>query len=51
MSVDHPMIANTLLIGKDSFFEAHKDTPRGTDMLGLLVRRHKGREWALDAVS
>lgn len=22
------------LLGKDSFFKAHKDTPRGTDMLG-----------------
>jgi hypothetical protein len=22
---------------KDSFFKAHKDTPRGTDMLGSLV--------------
>jgi len=48
--------------GKDSFFKAHKDTPRGTDMLGSLVvvyptpheggelvLRHKGHEWKFDA--
>ena len=49
------------LLGKDSFFKAHKDTPRGTDMLGSLVivfptphqgelvLRHKDREWTFDA--
>lgn len=49
---------------KDSFFKAHKDTPRGTDMLGSLViiyptaheggelaLRHKDREWKFDANS
>ena len=49
---------------KDSFFKAHKDTPRGTDMFGSLViiyptaheggelvLRHKDREWKFDAVS
>ena len=48
--------------GKDSFFKAHKDTPRGTDMFGSLVivyptahqggelvLRHKGSEWTFDA--
>jgi hypothetical protein len=51
-------------LGKDSFFKAHKDTPRGTDMLGSLViiyptaheggefvLRHKDREWKLDTNS
>ena len=50
--------------GKGSFFKAHKDTPRGTDMLGSLViiyptpheggelvLRHKNREWKFDAKS
>ena len=50
------------LTGKDSFFVAHKDTPRGTAMLGSLVvfyptphqggelvLRHKGRKWIFDA--
>ncbi|KZP24472.1 hypothetical protein FIBSPDRAFT_951223 [Athelia psychrophila] len=45
--------------GKDSFFKAHKDTPRGADMFGSLViffpceqtggallLRHEGREWS-----
>ena len=48
----------------DSFFKAHKDTPRGTDMFGSLVvifptpheggelvLRHKDREWKFDAKS
>ncbi|KAF9648980.1 hypothetical protein BDM02DRAFT_3269016 [Thelephora ganbajun] len=47
-----------------SFFKAHRDTPRGTDMLGSLVityptsheggelaLRHKDREWKFDASS
>jgi hypothetical protein len=51
-------------LDKDSFFKAHKDTPRGTDMLGSLVviyptaheggelvLRHKDREWKFDANS
>jgi len=63
MSV-HPLIENVAGVGKDSFFKAHKDTPRGTDMLGSLVivyptphkggelvLRHKDREWTFDADS
>ena len=51
-------------LDKGSFFKPHKDTPRGTDMLGSLVviypttheggelvLRHKGREWKFDAKS
>lgn len=47
--------------GKDSFFKAHKDTPRGKDMIGSLVivfpvahqsgelvLRHKKSEWTFD---
>ncbi|KAF7977840.1 hypothetical protein HWV62_2589 [Athelia sp. TMB] len=50
--------------GKDSFFKAHKDTPRGADMFGSLVivfpcehvggallLRHEGKEWSFDAAS
>jgi hypothetical protein len=49
-------------IDKDSFLGAHKDNPRGTDILGSLVviyptphnggelvLRHEGREWKSDA--
>ncbi|KAF9648975.1 hypothetical protein BDM02DRAFT_3167372 [Thelephora ganbajun] len=49
---------------KGSFFKTHRDTPRGTDMLGSLVityptpheggelaLRHKDREWKFDANS
>ncbi|KZP19358.1 hypothetical protein FIBSPDRAFT_862776 [Athelia psychrophila] len=48
--------------GKDSFFKAHKDTPRGADMFGSLVvffpceqtggallLRHEGKEWTFDS--
>ncbi|KAI0710815.1 hypothetical protein C8Q76DRAFT_72977 [Earliella scabrosa] len=48
--------------GKDAFFKAHKDTPRGTDVFGslviifptpheggALVLRHEGQEWTFDA--
>jgi len=51
-------------LDKDSFFKAHKDTPRGTDMFGSLVviyptaheggelvLRHEDREWKFDAKS
>lgn len=47
--------------GKDSFFKAHKDTPRSTSMFGSLVvvlptpheggsllLRHDGQEWEFD---
>ncbi|KAF9789897.1 hypothetical protein BJ322DRAFT_564598 [Thelephora terrestris] len=49
---------------KDSFFKAHRDTPRGTNMIGSLmiiyptpheggelVLRHKDHEWKFDAKS
>jgi len=49
-------------VGKDSFFKAHKDTPRGETMFGSLVLvfptphdggalilRHGGKEWTLDS--
>ena len=49
-------------IGKDSFFKAHRDTPRGTDMFGSLVLvfptvheggalilRHNSKEWSFDS--
>ncbi|KAI0697216.1 hypothetical protein C8T65DRAFT_582830 [Cerioporus squamosus] len=48
--------------GKDAFFKAHKDTPRGADMFGSLVvvfptpheggsliLRHEDKEWTFDA--
>jgi len=51
-------------LDKGSFFKPHKDTPRGTDMLGSLVviyptaheggelvLRHKDHEWKFDANS
>ena len=50
------------MIGKDSFFKAHKDTPRGTTMFGSLVivlptiheggaliLRHNDQEWTFDS--
>ena len=52
------------LLDKGSFFKPHKDTPRGTDMLGSLViiyptaheggelvLRHKDHEWKFDTNS
>lgn len=48
--------------GKDSFFRAHQDTPRGAKMFGSLVLvfptpheggslvlRHEGKEWSFDS--
>ncbi|TFY80808.1 hypothetical protein EWM64_g3206 [Hericium alpestre] len=50
------------LSGKDSFFKAHQDTPRGEHMFGSLVLvfptqheggalilRHRGEEWTFDS--
>ncbi|KAL5524306.1 hypothetical protein ACEPAF_9446 [Sanghuangporus sanghuang] len=50
--------------GKDSFFKAHKDTPRGTTMFGSLVivfptpheggaliLRHNHKEWTFDSAN
>ena len=52
------------ILDQGSFFKSHKDTPRGTDMLGSLViiyptaheggelvLRHKDKEWKFDANS
>ena len=51
-----------MVTGKDSFFKAHKDTPRGTDMFGSLVIvfptqhdggallfKHGSNEWTFDS--
>ncbi|KAL5482406.1 hypothetical protein ACEPAI_9000 [Sanghuangporus weigelae] len=50
--------------GKDSFFKAHKDTPRGTTMFaslvivfptphegGALILRHNHKEWTFDSAN
>ncbi|KAH8110520.1 hypothetical protein DFH11DRAFT_1514322 [Phellopilus nigrolimitatus] len=50
------------IYGKDSFFRAHQDTPRGANMFGSLVLvlptpheggslvlRHEGKEWSFDS--
>lgn len=55
-------LTRSILIGKHSFFKAHKDTPRGENMFGSLVvvfpskhiggallLRHEGEEWSFDA--
>ena len=59
-----PSLTLFFYLEKDSFFKAHKDTPRSTDMLGSLVviyptpheggelvLRHKDHEWKFDAKS
>ena len=68
LAVEYPRVSFRLTslcpLDKGSFFKSHKDTPRGTDMLGSLVviyptvheggelaLRHKGQEWKFDANS
>ena len=59
-----PYLTSPIHLDKDSFFKPHKDTPRGTDMLGSLVviyptdheggelvLRHKDLEWKFHASS
>ena len=59
-----PCLTFFIRLDKDSFFKPHKDTPRGTDMLGSLVviyptaheggelvLRHTDHEWKFDAKS
>ncbi|KII95437.1 hypothetical protein PLICRDRAFT_150145 [Plicaturopsis crispa FD-325 SS-3] len=60
----HAELYKLNVYGKGAFFKAHKDTPRGEDMLGSLVLvfptpheggvlfiRQGGKEWAFDAAS